>query len=162
MAERSQFERASSSLPATEHRDDKQAAVEEYLEYLFERQRLTDLVLQGLLNPLQLETFKREVQQRRISYLSAKLDLTRSKPVGACEFNECVDALDDPKCIGRSPQVDLIVKALEISGSPEKLTRWLQTPLPSLAHHTPLSLLHTEDGRQQVEDVLGRIEHGIF
>src|SRR3954465_9117033 len=59
-----------------------------------------------------------------------------------------------------SPEVELIAKALQIAGSPERLAEWIRTPVPALNGQTPYSLMHTEDGRKQVEDILGRIEHG--
>jgi len=34
--------------------------------------------------------------------------------------------------------------------------------LPSLSDRTPLSMLNTADGIEQVEDVLGRIEQGVW
>ena len=38
---------------------------------------------------------------------------------------------------------------------------WIQTPNASLGKQQPLTLLDTDIGVQQVDQVLGRIEHGI-
>ncbi len=38
---------------------------------------------------------------------------------------------------------------------------WLETPLPVLGHRRPLDLAATDEGLQQVKDLVGRIEHGI-
>jgi len=43
-----------------------------------------------------------------------------------------------------------------------KFTRWLRRPLRLLAEHTPLDLLDSPTGVQLVEDILGRIEYGVF
>lgn len=43
----------------------------------------------------------------------------------------------------------------------EESAEWIQAPNPSLGKQQPLTLLDTDIGAQQVDDVLGRIEHGI-
>jgi putative toxin-antitoxin system antitoxin component (TIGR02293 family) len=58
--------------------------------------------------------------------------------------------------------VTVTARAIEIFGTREKAIRWLRTPLPSLADRTPLSMLNTADGIERVEDVLGRIEQGVW
>lgn len=42
------------------------------------------------------------------------------------------------------------------------LGRWLRTPLPELQQQSPLTLLDTTTGLSMVDNVLGRIEHGIY
>ena len=53
-------------------------------------------------------------------------------------------------------------EAARVLGSGEKAARWLHAPSRALGNQTPLSLLDTEIGVRQVEDLLGRIEHGVF
>lgn len=43
-----------------------------------------------------------------------------------------------------------------------KFTRWLRRPLRLLANRSPLDLLDSLTGIQLVEDILGRIEYGVF
>jgi uncharacterized protein (DUF2384 family) len=38
----------------------------------------------------------------------------------------------------------------------------METPLGALRGRTPYSLLGSEEGRKEVDTVLGRIEHGIY
>ena len=52
-------------------------------------------------------------------------------------------------------------EAERVFGSPEKSSRWLSTE-HRLLGATPLDLLATDAGTQDVEEELGRIEHGIF
>ncbi|MGJ4728079.1 type II RES/Xre toxin-antitoxin system antitoxin [Luteimonas sp. SDU101] len=52
-------------------------------------------------------------------------------------------------------------EAERVFGSPDKSSRWLSTAHPVLGA-TPLDLLATDAGTQDVEEELGRIEHGIF
>lgn len=39
---------------------------------------------------------------------------------------------------------------------------WLAAPAKALANETPLSLVETEIGAREVEDLIGRLEHGVF
>ena len=43
-----------------------------------------------------------------------------------------------------------------------KFTRWLRRPLRLLDNQSPLNLLDSSTGIQLIEDVLGRIEYGVF
>ena len=38
---------------------------------------------------------------------------------------------------------------------------WLETPIPALGDRSPLDLAGTEPGAREVEDLIGRIEHGV-
>jgi putative toxin-antitoxin system antitoxin component (TIGR02293 family) len=38
---------------------------------------------------------------------------------------------------------------------------WLETPIPALDNQRPLDLAQTEPGAREVENLIGRIEHGI-
>lgn len=55
-----------------------------------------------------------------------------------------------------------VAAAVNVLGSAEKAAAWLRRPNRGLSGETPLSLLDTEVGEQQVEDALGRLEHGVF
>ncbi len=39
---------------------------------------------------------------------------------------------------------------------------WLDTPRKALADQTPLAYSRTEVGAREVEDLIGRLEHGVF
>ncbi len=43
-----------------------------------------------------------------------------------------------------------------------KFTRWLRRPLRLLGDRSPLALMDSPTGVQLVEDILGRIEYGVF
>lgn len=43
----------------------------------------------------------------------------------------------------------------------ENTREWLNTELPALRGRTPLDFARTEQGAREVEDLVGRIEHGI-
>lgn len=50
----------------------------------------------------------------------------------------------------------------QIFGTEEATRRWLNAPAVSLGGRTPLEFARTEQGAREVENVLGRIEDGIF
>ena len=51
--------------------------------------------------------------------------------------------------------------AVAVFGDDPKAAAWLRRPNRALGGEMPFRLLDTEVGTAQVEDVLGRIEHGI-
>jgi len=54
-------------------------------------------------------------------------------------------------------------KALELcEGDLEAARTWLATPAPALGGRTPREVAATEVGAREVEDLAGRLEHGIF
>ncbi len=56
----------------------------------------------------------------------------------------------------------LAARGVEVLGSAEKVARWLKAANRALGGRTPLALCDTDLGVRQVEQVLGRIEHGVF
>jgi putative toxin-antitoxin system antitoxin component (TIGR02293 family) len=52
-------------------------------------------------------------------------------------------------------------RASEILGSRDAAQQWLVRANPALDGRTPLSLLDTSIGWERVQQVLGRIEHGV-
>jgi len=53
-------------------------------------------------------------------------------------------------------------KAVDVFGSPQIALDWMHERLLALDNRTPLEFCNTEEGAQEVEQLLGRIEHGIF
>ena len=66
----------------------------------------------------------------------------------------------DPPPPGRF--ITLSVHAGEVFADQEKALNWLRTPNPSLSGRTPLEAAATEEGFEEANDVLGRIEHGVL
>ena len=63
----------------------------------------------------------------------------------------------------RTSRLTLLMKqAIDILGSEEKALMWFKTPLPLLGGKTPFEYADTEPGAREVEDILGRIAHGVF
>jgi putative toxin-antitoxin system antitoxin component (TIGR02293 family) len=53
-------------------------------------------------------------------------------------------------------------RAKELFGTHANTRQWLNTELPALGWRTPLDFARTEQGAREVEDLIGRIEEGIF
>lgn len=53
-------------------------------------------------------------------------------------------------------------KTLEVFGDLEKARRWFHSPKRALGGNTPLNYCDTEPGAEEVVNLLGRIEHGVF
>jgi len=52
--------------------------------------------------------------------------------------------------------------AVEVLGDVEKARTWLKSPNRGLGGEIPLTLLDTDIGARQVEDVLQRLKYGIY
>jgi putative toxin-antitoxin system antitoxin component (TIGR02293 family) len=55
----------------------------------------------------------------------------------------------------------VLAHADRVFEDPDESAEWIRTPNASLGKQQPLTLLDTDIGVQQVDQVLGRIEHGI-
>lgn len=56
----------------------------------------------------------------------------------------------------------IAAQAEDVLGDAARAARWLRAPNRALGRQAPLALLDTDLGSRQVEEVLGRIEHGVF
>jgi putative toxin-antitoxin system antitoxin component (TIGR02293 family) len=55
-----------------------------------------------------------------------------------------------------------VAQAAKSLGSLENARAWLKAPNRALAGEVPLGLLDTDIGARQVEEILLRLDHGIF
>ena len=53
-------------------------------------------------------------------------------------------------------------KAVEVMESEENARKWLASPQAGLGGAVPLEYAETEVGAREVEDLLGRIEYGVY
>ena len=53
-------------------------------------------------------------------------------------------------------------RAVDVLQSEDKARRWLAKPLRVLDGKSPMQLMVSEPGAREVEQVLGRLEHGVF
>lgn len=58
--------------------------------------------------------------------------------------------------------ISLSVRAGEVFANRDKAIAWLETPNPSLQGKSPIEAASTEDGFDQADDILKRIEFGVL
>ena len=56
----------------------------------------------------------------------------------------------------------LFFRATEVLESEAAAVQWFKSPIQALGWATPLSLAHSAVGLRELENILGRIEHGVF
>jgi putative toxin-antitoxin system antitoxin component (TIGR02293 family) len=56
----------------------------------------------------------------------------------------------------------IVARAVEVFGDESEAKQWLNEPKLALNGRSPLEVVSTEPGVEQVDIMLGRIEHGIF
>ena len=56
----------------------------------------------------------------------------------------------------------LFSKAIDVFGDLDEARKWLKEKAYGLGDVSPLEFAKTEIGAREVEDLLGRIEHGVF
>lgn len=57
---------------------------------------------------------------------------------------------------------ELLAKATEVFGSQQEAERWMAQPAIALEQRRPIDLLTTPAGAEMVEDLLARLEHGVY
>lgn len=83
-----------------------------------------------------------------------KRTLTRRQNQGTLQPDE------SDRVLRASTIFDLAVDLFE--GDTAEARRWLQSPHPGLGGETPLDFASTEVGAREVENLMGRLEHGVF
>ena len=58
--------------------------------------------------------------------------------------------------------IRLVARATDVLGEARQAVRWMEAPNRALAGATPMSLLDTDIGTQAAEELLTRIEYGVF
>jgi uncharacterized protein (DUF2384 family) len=58
--------------------------------------------------------------------------------------------------------ISLSVRAGEVFANCEKALSWLETANPALLGKTPIEAADTEEGFEQADEILTRIEHGVI
>jgi len=57
---------------------------------------------------------------------------------------------------------EILAKATAVLGSKDEAEQWLQRPAIGLAQRRPIDLLATPAGVEMVEDLLERMEYGVY
>ncbi len=59
--------------------------------------------------------------------------------------------------------LEVFKKALSLfEGDVVSTMDWMTSPVRGLGSRSPVSMLETEKGRKEVENLIGRLEHGVY
>ena len=117
------------------------------------------------------ETVKAGLPYASLEALMAKYGFTRQEAAVALHLpsRSGSKVLKLERKTFQADESDRVLRLARISaqaaatlGSKQKAADWLRRPSRALGNRTPLELLDSDIGTRQVEDTLGRIEHGII
>ncbi|WP_375436137.1 antitoxin Xre/MbcA/ParS toxin-binding domain-containing protein [uncultured Hymenobacter sp.] len=91
--------------------------------------------------------------------ISAVLDISESTLARREQSQRPLTRDESEKAIKLS---GVLLKGLEVFEDETDFNHWLSTPNAALGGVRPKELLNSAIGRDQVHDVLGRIQHGIY
>ena len=116
-----------------------------------------------------IKTVRQGLPTEVFKTLAANLEMSDRQLAGALKIpNRTLDrrlkeGVFSPEESDRLARVAKILKrAHEVFGNPEKARGWMNTQLASFDGETPLQRADTFLGATQVEDVLGRIDYGVY
>ena len=106
---------------------------------------------------------------RVLDALASNLGLTRTELAGVLGIAERTLARRRKRGVFTAEESAKLLRlarslsrATEVFEKGEAAVDWLKRPNRALGHARPLDLLDTDIGGENVLDVLGRIEHGVF
>ena len=114
------------------------------------------------------ETVKAGLPYASFEALTVKLGLAREEAASALHLPHRTIARRKKQQKLQADESDRVLRLARLSaqvvatlGSQAKAAQWLRRPNRALGNVPPLELLDSDIGVRQIEDVLGRIEHGI-
>lgn len=113
------------------------------------------------------ETVKTGLPYASLEALIGKFGLAREEAAAALHLPRRTIARRKKQRKLRADESDRLLRLARVSaqaaatlGSEEKAAQWLRRPNRALGNLVPLDLIDSDIGTRQVEEVLGRIEHG--
>ena len=113
------------------------------------------------------DTVKAGLPYASFEALIDKLGLAREEAAAALHLPQRTIARRKKEKKLQADESDRLLRLARVSaqavatlGNEEKAVRWLRRPNRALGNQVPLNLVDSDLGTRQVEEVLGRIEHG--
>lgn len=113
-------------------------------------------------------TLKQGLPASRVDVLTSMLELPAARvadllsiPTSTLARRRKAGRLDRDESERTYRLARLAERASDVFGSLEAAAEWLKQPQFALGGETPLRFADTEPGAREVENLLGRIEHGI-
>ena len=67
-----------------------------------------------------------------------------------------------PRLCAQEAESVILMRALEVFGNSERALEWMRENNPALDNEAPIRVIQSEDGRREVLNILGRIQHGVI
>lgn len=77
-------------------------------------------------------------------------------------MNKTTNRVKNKKQKVNSQYARILKLATAVFEDKQKAISWLSRPQVGLGDKVPLEMIETEDGAREVENLLGRIEHGVL
>ena len=113
------------------------------------------------------ETVKAGLPYASLEALIGKFGLAREEAAAALHLPQRTIARRKKEQKLQADESDRLLRLARVGaqavatlGSEEKAVQWLRRPNRALGKRVPLDLIDSDIGTRQVEEVLGRIEHG--
>ena len=113
------------------------------------------------------ETVKAGLPYASLEALIGKFGLAREEAAAALHLPQRTIARRKKEQKLQADESDRLLRLARVGaqaaatlGSEEKAIQWLRRPNRALGNRAPLDLIDSDIGTRQVEEVLGRIEHG--
>ena len=113
------------------------------------------------------ETVKAGLPYASLEALIGKFGLAREEAAAALHLPQRTIARRKKEQKLQADESDRLLRLARVGaqaaatlGSDEKAVQWLRRPNRALGNRAPLDLIDSDIGTRQVEEVLGRIEHG--
>ncbi len=87
-------------------------------------------------------------------------DIMKAHLGHAIENNIPIETLYYPQLGDRFPRI--LARATGVFENKEAALEWLRRPQFAFGGMIPIDILETEKGEEEVENLLGRIEHGVY
>lgn len=105
---------------------------------------------------------KRVHEQLSLVLVSSQAPSNKSK-ISVNELSKKKPVVKSKSKLSREKKTEhLRLRAIEVFGNEQKALQWLDSPRNELSGKSPVSASKTKKGYDEVLDMLGRIEHGIF
>jgi len=122
----------------------------------------------GSLNEM-IEKIKKGLPTETVVKLSNSLDMPLKAIAEIAAISQSTLSRRKRKGRLKADESDRIVRlarlrdrAVEVFEDDHQANRWLKSALPSLGGYSPLEYAESELGAQEVMNLLGRIEHGVY
>lgn len=141
------------------HREDKIRIVEEVQAVYAENPAgLVDRILAGL--PVEEFDTLREMLGLPVDQMASKIGISVATLSRRRAQEQALDRDHSDRLMRYARLYWLAVDLFE--GDTGTARDWLARPAPGLDGRTPLQFAETEMGAREVEDLIGRIEHGVY